>query len=404
MVSVMRPGDTPRDTAGALSSVSLSDSCSQDSSCSVPLGDYRFTRQEQSECTLVLFACHTETSARFVIKLLCEYQDTRYHFKTCVERQCSQLEALRQNRVFAPGVSLGLARVQDLDPENLSLSIDEFMPNPTPERLSQAGEYALIMRQLPDERRLDCLLQEQNGSALQEYIQRLASHVSYLHAHRAQPLMDEEKERWGNADQLEKKLLHNFALLDLVLAKDPYRSGQAYRRLARRFNALKEALYDAFISYRSDGYFAQRVTGPYIKHCHGDLKSPNIWIMAGDQARQKTGQVFVLDTADFNSLYTRIDILSDIALLAVDIQARTHSSLLADLLLNTYLQQMEQRDSASAAVLAYYLVEKALVGVAVSLAFDDLPELGLAFLETAEMRARMLRKKWGISEFAGFFS
>lgn len=392
MVSVMRPGDTPRDTAGALSSVSLPDPRSQDSSCSVPLGDYQFTRQEQSECALVLFVCHTQMSARFVIKLLRPYEDTRYHFKTCAERQRSQLEALRQNRIFAPGVSLGLVRVHELDPENLSLSIDEFLPNPTLELLSQEGEYALIMQQLPDEGRLDCLLQGRNRSDLQEHIQRLASHVSYLHTHRTQPLMD-EKERWGNADQLEKKLLHNFALIDLVLAKDPYRSGQMRCRLESRFSALKEALYAAFISYRFCGYFAQRVAGQCIKHCHGDLKSPNIWMMVGGQARQKAGQVFVLDTADFNPSYTRIDILSDIALLAADIQARTHSSLLADLLLNTYLQRMEQQDSVSAAVLAYYLVEKALVGMAVSLAFDDLPELGMAFLETAEMRVDALKKR-----------
>lgn len=404
MVSVMRPGDTPRGIAGAFSPVSFSNLLAQDVAFPVPLGNYQFTRQEQSECALVLFVQHTQTSACFVVKLLREYEDTRYHCKTCAERQYSQLGALNQNRLFAPGISLGLARIHVFDPVNHSLSIDEFLPNPSAEMLSQEGEYALIMRQLPDERRLDCLLQERNRPALQEYIRRLASHISYLHAHCARPLIGEEQDHWGNTEQLEQKLLHNFALLDLVLTKEPYRSGQAYHRLHSRFIALKEALYDAFISYQSGGYFAQRMVSQCIKHCHGDLKSPNIWVMLGDQARKGAGQVFVLDTADFNPLYTKIDILSDVALLAADIQARTHSSSLADLFMENYLQQTEQQDSVSDAVLAYYLVEKALVGTAVSLAYDDLPALGLAFLETAEMRVRTLRKKKSVSDLAGFFA
>jgi len=100
-----------------------------------------------------------------------------------------------------------------------------------------------------------------------------------------------------------------------------------------------------------------------------------------------------LDAADFNPAYTRIDILSDIALLAADIQTRTRLPALADLFLDTYLQCMGQQDDTAAAVLAYYLVEKAVVGAAISLVYDNLPELGLAFLETAEMRVDALKKR-----------
>jgi len=392
MVSVMRPGDTPRDTAGALSPVSPSDPFSQDSSCSVPLGDYRFTYKQQSACTLILIAHHTQKAESFVLKLLRPYEDTRYHLKTCAERQQFQLEAFRQNCIFTPGVSLGLARIQAFDPANLSLSIDDFLPYPASDEFSQEREYALVMRQLPDERRLDCLLEKQCEPILQGYARCLAHHAVFLHTHSVEVLSAEEQAWWGSSRQLEEKLDHNLALLDLVPAQRD-RCGQTYRYLKPRLRALQKALTDVFACDRFRGYFERRVAQHCIKHCHGDLKSSNMWIMLGDRGWDNAEQVCVLDAADFNPAYTRIDILSDIALLAADIQTRTRLPALADLFLDTYLQCMGQQDDTAAAVLAYYLVEKAVVGAAISLVYDNLPELGLAFLETAEMRVDALKKR-----------
>ncbi len=39
-------------------------------------------------------------------------------------------------------------------------------------------------------------------------------------------------------------------------------------------------------------------------------------------------------------------------------------------------------------MLAYYLIEKAIVGAAISLLYDGLPDLGWAFLKIAETRLR----------------
>jgi aminoglycoside phosphotransferase family enzyme len=341
---------------------------------------------------LILIAHHTQKAESFVLKLLRPYEDTRYHLKTCAERQQFQLEAFRQNCIFTPGVSLGLARIQAFDPANLSLSIDDFLPYPASDEFSQEREYALVMRQLPDERRLDCLLEKQCEPILQGYARCLAHHAVFLHTHSVEVLSAEEQAWWGSSRQLEEKLDHNLALLDLVPAQRD-RCGQTYRYLKPRLRALQKALTDVFACDRFRGYFERRVAQHCIKHCHGDLKSSNMWIMLGDRGWDNAEQVCVLDAADFNPAYTRIDILSDIALLAADIQTRTRLPALADLFLDTYLQCMGQQDDTAAAVLAYYLVEKAVVGAAISLVYDNLPELGLAFLETAEMRVDALKKR-----------
>jgi hypothetical protein len=122
------------------------------------------------------------------------------------------------------------------------------------------------------------------------------------------------------------------------------------------------------------------------------LKAQHIWIASQDHwcGQEIWNNVSILDAADFNPSYTNIDVLSDLALLIIDIQARTRSSFLADLLAQNYLQYTDQQDEVSGAVLAYYLVEKAIVGAAISIVYDNLPELGLAFLEAAELRLKCL--------------
>lgn len=50
------------------------------------------------ETTLLLFASHTSTHEQVAIKILKEYQDTRYHMATNRERQQCQLEAMLEEQ------------------------------------------------------------------------------------------------------------------------------------------------------------------------------------------------------------------------------------------------------------------------------------------------------------------
>jgi aminoglycoside phosphotransferase family enzyme len=93
-----------------------------------------------------------------------------------------------------------------------------------------------------------------------------------------------------------------------------------------------------------------------------------------------------LDAVDFNPMYSYIDILSDFAMLVTDIHARTKSHELANSMIENYLELTNQQDKVSRSVLAYYLTEKAIIGAAVSILYDKVPDVGLAFLKTAEMR------------------
>lgn len=348
----------------------------------LPPGAYQIAEVQQSECALVIFARHKQSSTQVVIKILRAYQDTRYNLATPQERQQCQLEALRQNRRLTPGVYLGLAQVEELNLEKNRLALGQVIVYPCQETLESEREYALVMHRLPAENRLDVVLQK-SEKALQKPLRLLARRTAFLHLSVAPPLSQESGAGWGSNEQLRKKLLHNFQLLNLILHQSATDSD-----LERRLCNLQAGILAIFTHWEARGYFERRVTEQRIRHCHGDLKSPNIWVFSGksDWKQQGLPDVLILDGADFNPSYTHIDILSDIALLVADMQARTNAPSLADRLVQSYLQLTAQCDEISRAVLNYYLVEKAIVGAAVSLVYDHLPALGHAFLQVAEQR------------------
>ncbi len=73
-------------------------------------------------------------------------------------------------------------------------------------------------------------------------------------------------------------------------------------------------------------------------------------------------------------------------MLVIDLHARTKSQELADWMIENYLELTNQQDKASKLVLAYYLVEKAIIGAAVNILYDKVPNVGLDFLEAASIR------------------
>jgi aminoglycoside phosphotransferase family enzyme len=352
----------------------------------LPPCTYQIEEVKESECALVIFARHMHSAMPVVIKLLQAYQDTRYSLATQQERQQCQLAALEQNRRFTPEVYLGLAQIEVLDLQQGLLTLGQVMVHPEQETLAGEHEYALVMHRLPEESRLDVMLRK-SPKRLQKPLQLLATRIAALHQDVLSPLSQDE--HWGSSEQVREKLMHNFQLLDLILTTPRYHDA-AESTLQDRLSDLREGLFAVFTLWAARGYFERRVSEQRIRCCHGDLKSPNIWVFPGKAGWRRQGwpEVLILDGADFNPSYTHIDMLSDIALLAVDIQARTNafSPTLADRLTQSYLQLTDQCDTVSQAILRYYLVEKALVGAAVSLVYDDLPELGHAFLHVAEQR------------------
>ena len=350
---------------------------------SVLIGNYyKIESILEFESAWILFTEHTTKPERLVMKVLRGYKDTRYSLETRGKRQQCQLEALQRNRTYTPEIYLGLARIFDFSPSSDHIRIGELIENPSQELLDPDAEYALLMEQLPDNRRLDTLLQTDDATFVGHLVRVLAEYIAHMHIKLTPSLSLEEASSWGSYKQLHDKLLKNLQILDLVPTISEY-----CKRICpkERIDSLRKSVLELFFQSRYPDYFEQRIQTQRIKCCHGDIKSPNIWMIPGRDG--ENGQcIKILDAIDFNPSYSNIDILSDFAMLVIDIQTRTHSSTLADAMIDHYLALTGQNEPVARAVLGYYLVEKALVGTYISFVYDDLPDLGLSLLEVAEKR------------------
>jgi aminoglycoside phosphotransferase family enzyme len=388
---------------------------------------YEIENKQQTASALLLFAQHRETKERVVIKILRDYKVTRYSLLTSQERLQYQLEALYWNKKFAPGVYKGLACILGWSKDPNSIVIGEIIENPCKEMHCPNAEYALVMHELPTDRRLDLILNKEDELSLQTHIRLLTTYVAYIHTKVVEPpIPGTGNSMWGSFQQVQEKLEENLKLLDLVLIiseKDTsdsstllidtfwqmvpqgwyrrylehhikHRHGDLRfsKRLRDILNPLKENLRQVFREKPYQKYLEQRIKEHRIKHCHGDLKTPHMWIIPYNYLSdtEPWEYVRVIDAIDFNPTYCNIDILSDLAMLVIDIQARTQSPELANLMTESYLELTNQKDEVSRLVLAYYLVEKAIMWAAVSIVYDDLPELGLIFLKIAEQRMKDL--------------
>jgi len=372
-----------------------------------------------SKSAVLLFTENGVTRERFVIKILRTYEDARYRLKTIGERQECQLEALRWNKKFTPNVYIGLVPIYQHALSHNSICIDKVIENPIKEMFDPRLDYGLSMQELPGERRLDTLLKEGNQNDLGQLLRFLAQYVAHMHSELVEPIaLTTWNLQWGSFQQVRSKLAHNLALIEVALTanengsfspsqwmtnnlsnllprnwyrryvkhhKKPIHTIFDREKLAAIFEPLKYNLPYVLRQNPYEEYFKKRIEKDRIKHCHGDLKTPHIWIESFNNLPDSSyrGQVSILDAIDFNPTYSNIDILSDFAMLLIDVQVRTHSQGLTDFLREEYLTLTGQTDSFSRAVLNYYIVEKAIMWAAISIFFDNAPELGYAFLEVA---------------------
>lgn len=120
-----------------------------------------------------------------------------------------------------------------------------------------------------------------------------------------------------------------------------------------------EALRSAFLRRLADGY---------VRECHGDLHLSNIaWI---------DGRAVFFDCIDFDPDLRWIDVMNELAFLAMDLQSRDRSDL-SWRLINRYLDSTG--DYGGLEVLRYYMAYRAMVRakVAILQATQDTPDSGV---------------------------
>jgi uncharacterized protein len=242
-------------------------------------------------------------------------------FSTAQRRGAVLRREIELNRRLAPDVYLGLSEVTDpVDPHG-------------------ATEPMLVMRRMPDERRLATLAQ--SGASTDRPLRRLARLMAGFHAAAdrgdridAQGTRDAVRQRWeDNIDQTRR-------FRRTVL--DEHEFDETVRR-ARSYLAGREQL------------FADRISRGRVVDGHGDLIADDVFCL-DDGPR-------VLDCLEFDDELRYLDALDDVAFLAMDLE-RLDRPDLADCFRRDYLEF--SADFAPPSLWHHYVAYRAFVRVKVA--------------------------------------
>jgi len=237
-------------------------------------------------------------------------------------------EEVRLNRRLAPEMYLDVIAVHG----------SEVQPN-----LKDKGpviEYMVKTRQF---RQQDLLGNMQRaGTLTNAHIDALAARLAAFHQ-LAQPVAQDAP--WGTPDNLHAPVADNFTHIRPLLgdASDLTQLTQLESWAHSTFQRLIPQL-------------AQRRSQGFVRECHGDIYLDNVTLI--------NGQVTLFDGIEFNDAFRWIDVMSDVAFMAMDLEDRGLKAM-SQRFVNAYLEHTG--DYAGLAVLDYYKAYRAMVRAKVAL-------------------------------------
>ncbi|MBI9073760.1 MAG: AAA family ATPase [Desulfatibacillum sp.] len=244
-------------------------------------------------------------------------------FSTLKKRRQACEDELALNRRLAPDIYLEVAPIYFNSPSGYSLS-----PQGEP------VEYAVKMKRLDDKGMFDVLLEQ--GKLRPDHMEKLARIMADFHALadtgprvEAYALPRAIARTW--AEDLEQIRQH----IPRVLPPEPI--------------DLAEAFAMAFLGDYPE-LFSQRIADKKIRDCHGDLHLQNICL--------DKGKIRVFDCIEFNEKFRCMDVASEVAFLAMDLECRDAANL-AQVFVEAYIRRTGDQDLEK--LLLFYKCYRALV-------------------------------------------
>jgi len=253
-------------------------------------------------------------------------------YTTLEKRRFFCLQELELNRRLCPDAYLAVVPITE---ENGAFHVGGQ---------GEAKEYAVKMRQLPQERMLDRLLVRRQVTP--EMVAKVAERlVSFHRTAETNP----EVGAFGRLEAVRGNCDENFAqterYIGISITAEEYREIKSYTIDFLEGNA---ALFD------------ERIRGGRIRDCHGDLHAAHVCF---------TDHICIYDCIEFNDRFRYCDVASELAFLAMDLD-RYREPGLSQSLVNTYVES--SRDEELMKLLAFYKCYRAYVrGKVESFKLDD---------------------------------
>jgi aminoglycoside phosphotransferase family enzyme len=241
-------------------------------------------------------------------------------------------QELELNRRLCPSAYLAVVQVVEVKGE---LRIESE---------GKAVEYAVKMKQLPQDRMMDVLLPR--GQVTPEMVTKVAEKLVDFHR---KAETNEEIAAFGRLDVIRQNSDENFAQTENYIGLTIFRA--KYERI--------KGYTDDFIKSNA-GLFEKRVREGRIKDCHGDLHAAHICF---------TEDVCIYDCIEFNDRFRYSDVASEVAFLAMDLD-RYQQAGLSRHLVNTYVEL--SHDAELLKLLNFYKCYRAYIrGKVESFKLDD---------------------------------
>jgi aminoglycoside phosphotransferase family enzyme len=225
----------------------------------------------------------------------------------------------------------------------------------------KAIEYAVKMKQLPQDRMMDVLLPR--GQVTLEMVARVAEKLVGFHQ---KAETNQEIAAFGRLDVIRHNCDENFAQTEKYIGTSI--TTEEYRHIKDYTNNFIDS---------NAGLFDKRVGEGRIRDCHGDLHAAHVCF---------TDDICIYDCIEFNDRFRYSDVASEIAFLAMDLD-RYQQAGLSRHLVNTYVGL--SHDEGLLKLLDFYKCYRAYVrGKVESFKLDDpyIPEEEKARVLTAAQR------------------
>jgi len=289
-----------------------------------------------------------------------------------LRRHFCQQEVLLNARL-APQVYLGVAPVLLFAGGRLRFG-PTFSPGdvPLPGTMLDGGrivDYAVVMLRLPDEATLE--FRVRTGTASPSLLQEIARYVAAFHATSS---TDAHIASFGGVEVIRGNWEENFAQMKPYI--DRSLSALTYNRIVEYIRH--------FLDERTS-LFTSRVQIGRIRDCHGDLRLQHVYVL--DESDPPAHRLAILDGIEFNERFRYSDVASEIAFLAMELEAAGRYDL-SRVFVDSYIA--ETGDEALREVLPFYICYRACVrGKVCSFQLDE-PEVPEAQREEAQEAAASL--------------
>jgi uncharacterized protein len=241
-----------------------------------------------------------------------------FDFSTPTRRRHFCIQEVLLNTRLAPGIYLGVAPVLLLSDGQVcfgpTLSVDAVPLPGTSLNSGTVVDYAVVMVRLPDEAMLEVLVQTERAAPA--LLAEIGRYVAKFHS-TAQT--DKHIASFGKLEVIRGNWEENFAQMRPYIGR-----------------TLGQATYDNIVSYvrqfmkARQALFAYRIRSGRIRDCHGDLRLQHVYLLHTPTdivPGMQLPRLAILDGIEFNERFRYGDVASEIAFLAMELDAAGRSDL-----------------------------------------------------------------------------